>query len=93
MVTPEPLPLAIIMPPLPEKVAGNSLPVVCAAEPAYRRVYAVPDVNILVLAVTVPLPSIERMPVTTTLVVVFTPLPESVSLLYVVGFTVCAAPL
>ena len=74
-----PLELLMMTPPLPLKVAGNSVPVVCALVPLYCKVAAAPYAATVPAVVAVP--SIERMPLTVAPVVVFAPLPDNVRLL------------
>ena len=76
-VTSFPLVLAMITPPEPLKVLGNSTPVVCAPVPLYRNVAEPPKFGDEPVVVAVP--SIERIPLKVAPVVVFAPEPESVA--------------
>jgi hypothetical protein len=49
-----PLAFSILTPPVPENVPGNSIPVVCAAEPRYSNVADAPKVGVVPDAVAVP---------------------------------------
>ncbi len=90
-----PLALLMITPPVPENVAGNSVPVVCNAVPLYSNVEEVPYVSVPD-TVAVAVPCIDSIPFTVVVVpvvIVFTPEAVKVTLLnVVVVFIVCATP-
>jgi hypothetical protein len=76
-VTPNVFVLSITTPPVPLKVAGNSTPVVCAEVLLYCNVVEAVYVG---RAETVAVPSIDKILLTVTPVVVFVPEPERIRL-------------
>jgi hypothetical protein len=79
-----PFPLSIITPPVPPKVLSppasspHSGPVICDEEPLYCSVAFEPAV---MASDAVAVPSIDKMPLTETVAVVFSPDPERIRLL------------
>jgi hypothetical protein len=80
--------LFIIMPPVPSKVAGSSIPVVWDADPLYCNLEFAPYVGTVPAVVADP--SIDRVPLIVVPVIVFAPLPERVRFVYGTGRAVCA---